>query len=114
MNPKNNVKINPAALKTLQQLDDVAHGINTTGTFALLVLHMNGDNVAKVPMTQLINSDVQKARIAGVRLDTNQSIQSMVDRTLTILEKHRIIKAENLPLGNGEVCYQINPKLAQL
>lgn len=111
---KNNVKMNPKALKLLMQMDDIQHGINASGIFALLVLHMNGNNVAKVPMAMLIQSSIQKAKLAGVGLSTNVSMEDMVDNTLVLLEKHGLIKSENLPLGKGLVCYRLNPDLVQL
>lgn len=114
MNSNNNVKMNPDTLKLLTQLDDIQHGINASGIFALLVLHMNGDNVAKVPMTLLIRSSIQKAKAMGIRLSTNVSVQTMVDHTLTLLEKHHVISSENLPLSKGLVCYKVNPDLVRL
>ncbi|XIF19484.1 MAG: hypothetical protein AJITA_00135 [Acetilactobacillus jinshanensis] len=110
----NNVKMNPDALKLLTNLDDIQHGINASGIFALLVLHMNGNNVAKVPMAMLIQSSIQKARLTGVRLNTNVSLENMVDKTSDILEKHHMIISENLPLGKGLVCYKISSNLVQL
>lgn len=106
--------MNPDALKLLSKLDDIQHGINASGAFAILVLHMDGNNVSKVPVAQLIQSGIQKARLTGVRLNTNISLESMVDKTLDILEKHHMITSENLPLGKGLVCYKVNPDLVQL
>ena len=111
---QNNVKINPDVFKILKNLDDLAHGINASGIFAILVLHMNGKNVAKVPVSLLVKSSQAKAKAQGVDLNSNVSFRKTVSQTLQLLVKNHLIINQNLPLNNDEVCYQVSPKMAQL
>ncbi len=111
---KGNVKLDPNVLGTLQKLDDLQHGINASGIFALLVINMNQHNVSRVSMSKLISSSVRKSQLVGIRLNVNESVQAMVNKTLRILEDHHLIKAQHLPLSEGEVCFQVNPDVAQL
>ena len=111
---QNNVKLNPQVFEILKKLDDLAHGINASGIFAILVIHMNGQNVSKVPVSLLVKSSQAKAKAQGVKMSENASFRAMVSKTLKLLVKNHLIIEQNLPLNSNEVCYQVSPKMAQL
>lgn len=111
---QNKVKINAAVFKQLQTLDDLAHGINASGVFALLVIHMNGDNVSKVPVKLLILSGLNKQRALGISLNKNADPRLAVQKTLQVLVQNKLITPYNLPISSQEVCYRVSPDAAQM
>ena len=111
---QNNVKMNMDAFKKLQQLDDLSRGVNVSGTFALLVINMNGNNVTRISFDRLVTATKKKAQLQGVSFQPGIDIRSSVRKTLTLLAKDSIIKSVNLPLSKGQLSFKISSKVVRI